>query len=940
MSFLDEALAVRPDENEATVKPKSFLDEALAVKPEVGVPIAPVQQQRGSFLDEALAVQPDTISPVGVTPAATGLAGGAPIQSPVQQQTLPEPAPAPLIPLAPDPLSYGEQAKDIGLSLVSDVGSAIKQVAPVTGQAVKNWAYEGMTPVGQKGQGLSSVGSGQTEADKIAEQADAIQASERDPANQGRLDVPFSSSQGEKAFVQGRSKNWLDALKEGVKEAKFIPFSDAGEPIEAAAMLYTINKIDRGQGTKEDEDRVDDFLREAQAPKTIGYGVVEGLIRLPAFAGELGITAGAYTVPATITKVALRKALGRYAEKKAVQFAINTAGRAVGATAQTVASSSQRIAGGAIENVTPTIIDDINSPDGDLKVVHDEDPIVQAVYRAFMEQGLQVASERFGNVLARTQPAKVFQAAMKRFFRMNPSKKASDFLEVAQNKYLLNGFVLETAEEEVIKPIEVLGGFGTSKRGEENTMANRAKEQYSLDNYIQQSLVLAGPGLGGMGINKFFTKKPMTIGDYNKMKAKVDAALQSDDPEVRMQAANEVYRTLKAVSPQAEDNFSSNFATAENEGRKIRLDDVALQKATAAQGVSGQPAAEPSGPEGAVPQGGSIRPPPLPWPANRDKAIADLMGQVTSTDPYAAEILTGYAKELSNAPDEQQFVELVGQIQSDIAAGGLKQVPAAGLGAVSADDLVMDTPVKAVQGDPQADAANKARLLDAITPGQSISVPSRSTQNNETPSGESITDAGTGPSLTQPQQGVQNANTIGQQQVGNIGQYQGVAPGAAIPADQAQVQPAQGPAAGGGDSDGRGAQVEGQVGPKQRVTKVHPALVDMHMKRQLQRVDDQISAAQSGIENIKANKMLAEKSGSAGVQAMIDKANQNIAELRQERSAITPESVAAKIGKALKDRADKNYAAKMRKQGKVEDCLLYTSPSPRDRQKARMPSSA
>ena len=27
-------------------------------------------------------------------------------------------------------------------------------------------------------------------------------------------------------------------------------------------------------------------------------------------------------------------------------------------------------------------------------------------------------------------------------------------------------------------------------------------------------------------------------------------------------------------------------------------------------------------------------------------------------------------------------------------------------------------------------------------------------------------------------------------------------------------------------------------------------------------------------------------------------------------------------------------------QTKVEDCLLYTSPSPRDRQKSRMPSSA
>ena len=46
------------------------------------------------------------------------------------------------------------------------------------------------------------------------------------------------------------------------------------------------------------------------------------------------------------------------------------------------------------------------------------------------------------------------------------------------------------------------------------------------------------------------------------------------------------------------------------------------------------------------------------------------------------------------------------------------------------------------------------------------------------------------------------------------------------------------------------------------------------------------------------------------------------------------------IGKALDDRADGirenlDEAKRLR-----EDCLLYTSPSPRDRQKSRMPSSA
>eukprot|EP00828_Plagiopyla_frontata_P028783 TRINITY_DN3719_c0_g1_i4.p5 TRINITY_DN3719_c0_g1~~TRINITY_DN3719_c0_g1_i4.p5 ORF type:complete len:116 (-),score=36.25 TRINITY_DN3719_c0_g1_i4:19-366(-) len=50
------------------------------------------------------------------------------------------------------------------------------------------------------------------------------------------------------------------------------------------------------------------------------------------------------------------------------------------------------------------------------------------------------------------------------------------------------------------------------------------------------------------------------------------------------------------------------------------------------------------------------------------------------------------------------------------------------------------------------------------------------------------------------------------------------------------------------------------------------------------------------------------------------------------------ENYCIKLLKAL--RPTEALAVKLQTKEKYEDCLLYTSPSPRDRQKSRMPSSA
>ena len=46
------------------------------------------------------------------------------------------------------------------------------------------------------------------------------------------------------------------------------------------------------------------------------------------------------------------------------------------------------------------------------------------------------------------------------------------------------------------------------------------------------------------------------------------------------------------------------------------------------------------------------------------------------------------------------------------------------------------------------------------------------------------------------------------------------------------------------------------------------------------------------------------------------------------------------IKQICKDLKENNLKKRVKEEGRFEDCLLYTSPSPRDRSISRMPSSA
>ena len=67
------------------------------------------------------------------------------------------------------------------------------------------------------------------------------------------------------------------------------------------------------------------------------------------------------------------------------------------------------------------------------------------------------------------------------------------------------------------------------------------------------------------------------------------------------------------------------------------------------------------------------------------------------------------------------------------------------------------------------------------------------------------------------------------------------------------------------------------------------------------------------------------------------------ARVRAHKAAQHAGDEVLKVGKVAREgdlRADGGARPPRRRPGLVEGCLLYTSPSPRDRQKSRMPSSA
>ena len=301
-------------------------------------------------------------------------------------------------------------------------------------------------------------------------------------------------------------KDWRDALLSS-HALDVLPFvGGIRDATNSVNMLLIAGKVERGEATTEEKAELNSFLIDSQRPTTFGYSLTQGLLQLPGFAIELGLTGGAYTAGKAITAKVLKRGLLKYASSKAGRAAIAATSRVIGVAAQTAAARAPSVIAGTADRMMPTMQ---LSPDDTEKfnfaITHDEDGLVKAFAKSFTTQMIEVGTERAGGLIDRLPAAHVFQKGLERFLRIHPTAGVAKFMDMTRNKLLRNSFIAEFMEEEIAKPMHVLLGTETSYRGKENTMAKRVGEQYNFRNYLLQTAILSVPTVGGVALQKLTT---------------------------------------------------------------------------------------------------------------------------------------------------------------------------------------------------------------------------------------------------------------------------------------------------------------------------------------------------------------------------------------------------------------------------------------------------
>jgi len=137
-------------------------------------------------------------------------------------------------------------------------------------------------------------------------------------------------------------KGFQEVTRAAFMRGEWIPFY-AGAPklVRAIEILNAVTSVKKGEMSRDDVALLLEYDRELRQETNFSTGVAELLVQLPAFAGEIASTGGAYTAGRVVTKkaiyAAVRKAVARFASKA-------TAGKAGTAAAVKGASS---LAGGS-----------------------------------------------------------------------------------------------------------------------------------------------------------------------------------------------------------------------------------------------------------------------------------------------------------------------------------------------------------------------------------------------------------------------------------------------------------------------------------------------------------------------------------------------------------------------------------------------------------------
>jgi len=193
------------------------------------------------------------------------------------------------------------------------------------------------------------------------QQKDSI-LKERYKSNLSRTQKPVSDIEG----GETRKFGFLDKFREMTDEPSdvldIIPFAAGVKEVsEVATVAASAYKLDQGNATQEDQDRLVEFLKEANKDTTFGYKVLDVVSQMPAFMGEFLLTSGIYSAGRKVgTKAAtsaIKKFLGESGEellkKKIGKLGVKVAGGVVGGTVQTPIMGLPRIISGTIERSMP-----------------------------------------------------------------------------------------------------------------------------------------------------------------------------------------------------------------------------------------------------------------------------------------------------------------------------------------------------------------------------------------------------------------------------------------------------------------------------------------------------------------------------------------------------------------------------------------------------------
>jgi len=262
----------------------------------------------------------------------------------------------------------------------------------------------------------------------------------------------------------GKKYGFFDKLREMTDEPSdildYIPFvAGAKDVSEVATVAASAYKLDQGTATQEDQDRLVEFLREANKDTTFGYKVLDVVAEMPAFMGEFLLTSGIYTAGKKVgTKAAtsaIKKYLGKSGEKllksKIGSLGLKVAGGVAGGTVQAPIMGLPRIISGTIERSMPHVrLTGDEKGELSAMVSGKGEDLIPAALKSFGDQWAETISEHSGGLFAKLgtmgKNLAIKSGLLSSFIKANPARSPGKAIKLFKSVGY-HGVINEMAEE-------------------------------------------------------------------------------------------------------------------------------------------------------------------------------------------------------------------------------------------------------------------------------------------------------------------------------------------------------------------------------------------------------------------------------------------------------------------------------------------------------------